>query len=430
MSEWVGRDGTLHSSSADDDRHRRKRRRNGVDGAEASDARLPEWKQKVVDSRGNARFHGAFTGGFSAGYHNTVGSKEGFQPAAFVSTRAARHNDERRQDVRAFMDAEDLADLDDPSRQRTADRDVSADGLDWRHAAVQGRQGDVDALRRIEADEERRIAARDKARQSRRFHGGQTALEYVDGQAEIEDGHDLAPQMEIDPARIRSAKAKKRMTANGVSHTFRASVKPIEVEIIPDPAPKVRTLTAQERNRIIDPDDIDDGDDSSSITAIEAKQVLKDFATGRCACTFQSDGAKMSRFFAWLDSQIRLAPRAPSLDVEADEFVCVAREAVRRGKAAQATALPSTSQFTTTDTKLGQSAITSSAQYERFTSSTIQTDGQEVSTSAPLVVKQDPAELAAQMGHYGHRTRKIEPWRPERLLCKRFGVPRPTDHGK
>jgi len=31
----------------------------------------------VRDAQGRIRFHGAFTGGFSAGYFNTVGSKEG-----------------------------------------------------------------------------------------------------------------------------------------------------------------------------------------------------------------------------------------------------------------------------------------------------------------------------------------------------------------
>lgn len=31
----------------------------------------------VLDQQGRRRFHGAFTGGFSAGYFNTVGSKEG-----------------------------------------------------------------------------------------------------------------------------------------------------------------------------------------------------------------------------------------------------------------------------------------------------------------------------------------------------------------
>lgn len=33
--------------------------------------------QIATDEHGKRRFHGAFTGGFSAGYWNTVGSKEG-----------------------------------------------------------------------------------------------------------------------------------------------------------------------------------------------------------------------------------------------------------------------------------------------------------------------------------------------------------------
>lgn len=36
-----------------------------------------EREHYVTDSEGRRRFHGAFTGGFSAGYYNTVGSKEG-----------------------------------------------------------------------------------------------------------------------------------------------------------------------------------------------------------------------------------------------------------------------------------------------------------------------------------------------------------------
>lgn len=38
---------------------------------------VPLWKQEARDEKGRRRFHGAFTGGFSAGYFNTVGSKEG-----------------------------------------------------------------------------------------------------------------------------------------------------------------------------------------------------------------------------------------------------------------------------------------------------------------------------------------------------------------
>lgn len=39
---------------------------------------VPLHEQTVKDEKGRyKRFHGAFTGGFSAGYFNTVGSKEG-----------------------------------------------------------------------------------------------------------------------------------------------------------------------------------------------------------------------------------------------------------------------------------------------------------------------------------------------------------------
>ena len=44
----------------------------------------------VTDEQGRQRFHGAFTGGFSAGYFNTVGSEEGFKPQTFVSSRTQR----------------------------------------------------------------------------------------------------------------------------------------------------------------------------------------------------------------------------------------------------------------------------------------------------------------------------------------------------
>ena len=39
--------------------------------------RKKDKEQYVLDKQGRRRFHGAFTGGFSAGYYNTVGTKEG-----------------------------------------------------------------------------------------------------------------------------------------------------------------------------------------------------------------------------------------------------------------------------------------------------------------------------------------------------------------
>jgi len=71
---------------------------------------VPIWKQEVTDERGRKRLHGAFTGGFSAGYFNTVGSKEGWAPATFVSSRSNRAKDAKQQQrAEDFMDEEDLA---------------------------------------------------------------------------------------------------------------------------------------------------------------------------------------------------------------------------------------------------------------------------------------------------------------------------------
>ncbi|PKI86018.1 hypothetical protein MVES1_000098 [Malassezia vespertilionis] len=77
----------------------------------------PVWQQEVYDSKGRRRFHGAFTGGFSAGYFNTVGSKEGWTPSTFHSSRSSRAGKvERRPED--YMDEDDLAELDQASTLR------------------------------------------------------------------------------------------------------------------------------------------------------------------------------------------------------------------------------------------------------------------------------------------------------------------------
>ena len=63
-------------------------------------------KDSVYDENGKRRFHGAFTGGFAAGYFNSVGTEEGWTPTAFISTRDQRVNfvQKTKED---FMDKED-----------------------------------------------------------------------------------------------------------------------------------------------------------------------------------------------------------------------------------------------------------------------------------------------------------------------------------
>ncbi|KAI8060070.1 hypothetical protein BC940DRAFT_350868 [Gongronella butleri] len=88
---------------------------------------VPVWKQEARDDRGRRRFHGAFKGGFSAGYFNTVGSKEGWTPSQFVSSRSAR---QERQSARPedFMDEEDLQELASTKRLAlTEEFDLHAD---------------------------------------------------------------------------------------------------------------------------------------------------------------------------------------------------------------------------------------------------------------------------------------------------------------
>lgn len=74
-------------------------------------SKKPDLDLTVRDEKGRRRFHGAFTGGFSAGYWNTVGSAEGFTPSQFVSSRSERFDQSRagvKRKPEEFMDQEDL----------------------------------------------------------------------------------------------------------------------------------------------------------------------------------------------------------------------------------------------------------------------------------------------------------------------------------
>lgn len=63
-------------------------------------------EQIVTDEQGRRRFHGAFTGGFSAGYYNTVGTKDGWSPSTFKSSRKDKKNDRNMLQPEDFMDDE------------------------------------------------------------------------------------------------------------------------------------------------------------------------------------------------------------------------------------------------------------------------------------------------------------------------------------
>ncbi|KAE9552509.1 hypothetical protein FO519_004289 [Halicephalobus sp. NKZ332] len=72
-------------------------------------------EEVVTDEKGRRRFHGAFTGGFSAGYFNTVGSKHGWVPQTFKSSRDKRAEAQQYR-PEDFMDEEDLGEFGIASR--------------------------------------------------------------------------------------------------------------------------------------------------------------------------------------------------------------------------------------------------------------------------------------------------------------------------
>ena len=75
---------------------------------------VPIEEQVVTDERGIRRFHGAFTGGFSAGFFNTAGSRDGWTPKHFKSSKSNRtQGGENRKFQRPedFMDDEDMGDF-------------------------------------------------------------------------------------------------------------------------------------------------------------------------------------------------------------------------------------------------------------------------------------------------------------------------------
>ena len=67
-------------------------------------------EQIVRDTNGIRRFHGAFTGGFSAGHFNTVNTPDGWYPKQFKSSRDTKA-EKKQQRPEDFMDAEDLGEF-------------------------------------------------------------------------------------------------------------------------------------------------------------------------------------------------------------------------------------------------------------------------------------------------------------------------------
>ncbi|KAF8359924.1 hypothetical protein PRIPAC_94919, partial [Pristionchus pacificus] len=102
--------------------------------------------QVATDERGRRRFHGAFTGGFSAGYFNTVGSKHGWAPSEFRSSRDER-SDNSRQRAEDYMDEEDLGEFGIASRRIRQTKEFSTGStLAWERGGETSSQSTVEGI--------------------------------------------------------------------------------------------------------------------------------------------------------------------------------------------------------------------------------------------------------------------------------------------
>jgi G patch domain-containing protein 1 len=185
---------------------------------------LMPWEQKVRDERtGKRKFHGAFTGGFSAGYKNTCGSEIGFTPSQFKSSRSSRAV--VKQQITDFMDEEDLGEIHLGSNLVTKD-DYQSFNLDSNLAASAEESIGAKLYHQMKGGREEPV--------KKRIYGPTMppiAPEMVEG-INVEPkvnlyglGYrsDLQPESELPIKQIPQAKASKSKPAEKVRSMFKMS---------------------------------------------------------------------------------------------------------------------------------------------------------------------------------------------------------------
>lgn len=510
----------------------------------------PIWQQEARDAQGRRRFHGAFTGGFSAGYFNTVGSKEGWTPSTFRSSRSDKkagkqvHTNAARR-VEDFMDEEDLEDW-KAAQQVSA---TSGFGQDDAIAGLRGKAtnplasalfGDAGVqrkegtgwklLRRMGWKEGQGLGPRVDAKKKARLlalvsNGGQVAsssditledmkhlfappptpvLKYeAKGGGRKGLGAEETQTLQQALARSRGAARKAVETAiAGTSSTedeaspdgrpiplgFRLATEPVPPEPsfplnpvpdgwqpdpirvwkrhapdhaasgmraaamspttrgqllgeakIPGPPPSIAAfLSAKAQERLAASSNLPlpaspsqprqtQYVDVPRLDVATAKQALQGFAP------FGADPAKQGRYLTYLRFQLnpgseeaKKLPVPPELTAE--QFSNELREFAKSASMFRPMSSVIASRFTTA----------SAAVMEHETKATSATPGLRHPAPASTARSKDDekgkepekelntAQKAAGMGNFGHLTRKTEPWAPERLICKRFGIPEPA----
>uniref|UniRef100_V5ETG8 G-patch domain-containing protein n=1 Tax=Kalmanozyma brasiliensis (strain GHG001) TaxID=1365824 RepID=V5ETG8_KALBG len=469
------------------------------------DEHKPIWQQEARDAQGRRRFHGAFTGGWSAGYFNTVGSKEGWTPGSFRSSRKDKGRAEEMKvvggRVEDFMDEEDLDDW--KQVQRVEARRGEEVGLNQIAGLRGGEKAkgdslDVDGggdeelgyklLRKMgwkEGEEMgSRVDEKKKGRRTRKGLGYQDAptlaqtlsktheAEQTTGavaQAASEDEEDVwsdgrpvlsgfhlarqplppepsfpaspvPPGWQPDPNRVWS-RYDPQLDSKTTVMTPSTRGQLLGEAKIPGPPPNIAAfLSAKAQERLAAQSNAALPSSASlpslqyvecpRLEAVTAKQALVGFAP------FGVDAAKQNRYETYLKGQLEPASeRAMRLQVPreltAEQFSNELREFAKSASMFRPMSAAIASRF----------APASAAVMEHETRGTSSTPGlrQPAPASSSTDLPEEPiepqrqlstAQQAAKMGNFGHLTRTMETWAPERLLCKRFGVPEPASTRK
>lgn len=402
----------------------------------------PIWKQEVTDDRGRKRLHGAFTGGYTAGYFNTVGSKEGWTPSTFVSSRTAPH---KAPELRAidFMDEEDLEGI-EQDRQLRIDAELKAKEEAGTGATLEGltrRESPNRALPGTEPSSEAlTIPAVARLPAPR---GGAKSLALMDDDDE-EDIFDVGAKIKYDRTLV---KKKKKASGSTAQHTFSArkvlKIPAPEPEIyrrnIPSPKPTIDlqellpSISDQTRTspnaEIINPDRL------AQMTADVQKPVppwlrpetrmkeakippwrqqeeirvpapidsrIAQLALQSTFSPYPNDASKHARYRAYLEHEAGRSSSFGQGDFEQDTYFAECEE------------FRKCAMMYKPMTGIMLNKFTASTNNEQEQPPQENNSNCTVSLSAQL--------QAARHGKYGHLTRTVETWTAARLLSKRFDV--------
>ena len=149
---------------------------------------------------------------------------------------------------------------------------------------------------------------------------------------------------------------------------------------------------------------------------------------------FGSDPARQERYLTYLRGQVdgasEEAKRLPVPEsLTSNQFENELREFAKIAAMSRPMSSAIASRFTKASASVmahEMKATTATPGLRHPTSEPAAADqGEERLGTPDAVAELSVAHKAAQMGNFGHLTRTVEPWAPERLLCKRFGVPEP-----